>query len=88
MSKDLTIKVDDDLYAGLMELVGEKNVGRYIQAVLRSYLKSNSSETYDVKLPVKTEGKGFNIHSPRLADRSLASRFQIEMTEELENGKI
>jgi predicted CopG family antitoxin len=82
MSKELTINLDDELYTGLMKSVGEKNVSRFIESVLRSHLK-NGSEIYDVIIPVAPK-----IHSPRLADRTLADRFKMEMTEETENGKL
>ena len=83
MSKELTINLDDELYANLMDSVGEQNVSRFIESVLSSYLKEDSSEIYDVKLPAAPK-----IHSPRLADRTLADRFRIEMIEEAENGKL
>ncbi len=80
--------MDDDLYKGLMKSVGEKNVSRFIESVLRSHLKKDSSETYDVKLPVIGKNQSFKIHSPRLADRTLADRFKMEIIEENENGKL
>ncbi len=83
MSKELTINLDDELYAGLMKSVGEKNVSRFIESVMRSHLKNGSSEIYDVELPAIAK-----IHSPRLADRTLADRFKMEMIEETENGKL
>jgi len=83
MSKELTINLDDELYAGLMKSVGEKNVSRFIESVMRSHLKNGSSEIYDVELPAIAK-----IHSPRLADRRLANRFKMEMIEETENGKL
>ena len=83
MSKELTINLDDELYTGLIESVGEKNVSRFIESVVRSHLKKDSSEIYDVELPVAPK-----IHSPRLANRSLADRFKMEMIEETENGKL
>ena len=83
MSKELTINLDDELYAGLMKSVGEKNVSRFIETVLRSHLKEDSLEIYDVELPVAAK-----IHSPRLADRTLADQFKMEMVEETENGKL
>jgi len=83
MSKELTINLDDELYAGLMKSVGEKNVSRFIESVMRSHLKNGSSEIYDVELPAIVK-----IHSPRLADRTLANRFKMEMIEETENGKL
>ncbi len=82
MSKELTINLDDELYTGLMKSVGEKNVSRFIETVLRSHLE-NGSEIYDVILPAVPK-----IHSPRLADRTLADQFKMEMTEEAENGKL
>jgi len=75
--------LDDELYTGLMESVGKKNVSRFIESVLRSHLKNGSSEIYDVELPAFAK-----IHSPRLADRTLADRFEVEMIEETENGKL
>jgi len=83
MSKELTINLDDELYAGLMKSVGEKNVSRFIESVMRSHLKNGSSEIYDVELPAIAK-----IQSPRLADRTLANRFKMEMIEETENGKL
>ncbi len=82
MQKELTISLDDELYTGLMKSVGEKNVSRFIESVLRSHLK-NGSEIYDVILPAAPK-----IHSPRLADRTLADQFIMEMTEETENSKL
>jgi len=82
MSKELTINLDDELYTGLIESVGEDNVSRFIESAVRSHLK-NGSEIYDVILPPKPK-----IHSPRLADRTLADHFKMEMTEEIKNGKI
>jgi len=83
MSKELTIDLDDELYTGLMKSVGEQNVSRFIESVVRSYFKTDSSEIYDVELPVAAK-----IHSPRLADRSLADQFQMEMSEETQDGKL
>ena len=83
MSKELTINLDDELYTGLMKSLGEKNVSRFIETVLRSHFKKDSSEIYDVKLPVAPK-----IHSPRLADRTFADRFKMEIIEEIENGKL
>ncbi|MBA3691864.1 MAG: hypothetical protein H0X15_09795 [Acidobacteria bacterium] len=83
MSKKLIINLDDELYTGLMNSVGEKNVSRFIESLVRLHLKNGSSEIYDVELPVAAK-----IHSPRLADRSLADRFKMEMIEETENGKL
>ena len=74
MSKELTINLDDELYAGLMNLVGEQKVSQFIESVLRRHLKKDSSEIYDVELPVAPK-----IHSPRLADR-----LKIEIVKELE----
>ncbi len=75
--------MDDEIYAGLIESVGEKNVSRFIESVMRSHLKNGSSEIYDVELPAIAK-----IHSPRLTDRALADRFKVEMIEETENGKL
>ena len=75
--------MDDELYTGLMKSVGEQNVSRFIESVVRSYFKTDSSEIYDVELPVAAK-----IHSPRLADRSLADQFQMEMSEETQDGKL
>ncbi len=82
MSKELTIDLDDELYTGLMKSVGEKNFSRFIESVLRVHLKKDSSEIYDVELPLSAK-----IHSPRLADRSLADQFKMEMIES-ENAKL
>ncbi len=83
MSKELTINLDDELYTGLIESVGEKNVSRFIESVVRSHLEKDSAEIYDVKIPAAPK-----IHSPRLANRTLADRFKIGMVEEIENGKL
>ncbi len=83
MQKELTINLDDELYTDLMNSVGEKNVSRFIESVLHSQLKTGSSEIYDVELPISPK-----VHSPRLADRTIADRFRVEMVEEIENGKI
>ncbi len=48
MSKELTIDLDDELYTGLMKSVGEQNVSRFIESVVSSYFKTDSSEIYDV----------------------------------------
>jgi len=88
MAKELTINLDDELYTGLINSVGEKNVSRFIESVMRSYLQKNSAKTYDVTIPVAADGRGLKIHSPRLADRTLADRFKMEIIEEAENGKL
>ena len=82
MSKELTINLDDELYTNLVKSVGEQNVSRFIESAVRSHLK-NGSEIYDVILPAAPK-----VHSPRLADRTLADQFKMEMTEEIENGKL
>jgi len=83
MQKELTINLDDELYTDLMNSVGEKNVSRFIESVIRSQLKTGSSEIYDVEIPVSPK-----VHSPRLADRTLGDQFGVKMIEEIENGKI
>jgi len=83
MQKELTINLDDELYTDLMNSVGEKNVSRFIESIIRSQLKTGSSEIYDVELPIAAK-----VHSPRLADRALANRFKVEIIEETGNGKI
>ena len=88
MQKEVTISIDGELYSGLMKSVGKKNVSRFIESVVRSYLENDSSQTYDVKLPILADNQTFKIHSPRLADRTLADRFKMEMFEETENGKL
>ena len=75
--------MDDELYTDLMNSVGEKNVSRFIESIVRSQLKMGSSEIYDVELPIAAK-----VHSPRLADRALADRFKVEIIEEPGNGKI
>ena len=82
MSKELTINLDDELYTGLVKSVGENNVNRFIESAVRSHLEKDSTKIYDVKLP-----RSAKIHSPRLADRTLADQFKMEMTES-ENGKL
>ena len=88
MSKELTINLDDELYTDLIKSVGEKNVNRFIESVVRLYLKTDSTQIYDVKLPVADQNRGFKIHSPRLADRTLADQFEMEIIEETGNDKL
>ena len=83
MQKELTINLDDELYTDLMNSVGEKNVSRFIESVVRSQLKNGSSEIYNLEIPVAPK-----VHSPRLADRTLADRFRVEIAEESENVKL
>lgn len=83
MQKELTISLDNELYTDLVNSIGEKNVSRFIESVMRSQLRMGSSEIYDVELPVAPK-----VHSPRLADCTLADRFKAEMLEEIGNGKI
>ncbi len=83
MQKELTINLDDELYTDLMNSVGEKNVSRFIESIVRSQLKTGSSEIYDVDISITPK-----VHSPRLADRALADQFRVEMVEETGNDKI
>jgi hypothetical protein len=83
MSKELTINLDDELYTGLIKSVGEKNVSRFIESVLRSHLKKDSSEIYDVELPLNDGKKKVYLRSPRLKNSSQIAELKIEMIEEI-----
>ena len=83
MSKQLTINLDDELYKGLMNLVGEKKISQFIESVLRSHVKKDSSEIYDVKLPLNDEKRKVYLRSPRLKNRSQIEELKIEMIEEI-----
>jgi len=83
MSKELTINLDDELYTGLMKSVGEKNVNRFIETVLRSHLKNDSSEIYDVELPLNDGKRKVYLRSPRLKNPSQIKELEMEMIEEI-----
>lgn len=84
MSKELTINLDDELYTGLMNLVGEQKVSQFIESVLRSHLKKEvSTEYYGVELPLNDEKKKVYIRSPHLKNRSQIEELKIEMIEEI-----
>jgi len=83
MSKELTINLDDELYTGLMKSVGEKNVNRFIETVLRSHLKNDSSEIYDVELPLNDGKRKVYLRSPRLKKPSQIKELEMEMIEEI-----
>jgi hypothetical protein len=83
MSKELTINLDDELYTGLMKSVGEKNVNRFIETVLRSHLKNDSSEIYDVELPLNDGKRKVYLRSPRLKNPSQIKELEMEMIEKI-----
>jgi len=83
MSKELTINLDNELYTGLMKSVGEKNVNRFIETVLRSHLKNDSSEIYDVELPLNDGKRKVYLRSPRLKNPSQIKELEMEMIEEI-----
>ena len=86
MSKELTINLDDELYTGLIESVGEKNVSRFVESVLRSHLKNPSKEVpteyYDVELPLNDGKRKVYLRSPRLKNPSQIEELKMEMIEE------
>lgn len=83
MSKELTIILDDELYANLMNSVGEQNVSRFIESAVRSHLKNGSAEIYDVELPLNDGKRKVYIRSPRLKNPSQIEELKIEMIEEI-----
>ena len=83
MSKELTVNLDDEPYTGLMKSVGEKNVNRFIETVLRSHLKNDSSEIYDVELPLNDGKRKVYLRSPRLKNPSQIKELEMEMIEEI-----
>ena len=38
MQKKLTITIDEDVYAGLYQVVGRRKISRFIQSLVRPYL--------------------------------------------------
>jgi len=83
MSKELTIILDDELYANLMNSVGEQNVSRFIESAVLSHLKNGSAEIYDVELPLNDGKRKVYIRSPRLKNPSQIEELKIEMIEEI-----
>ena len=70
MRNELKIKLSDETYAGLMNLVGEKNASQFVESVLRPYVLSAERR------------QAFKIHSPHLADPSQIDYFKVEIVEE------
>ena len=86
MSKELTINLDDELYTGLMKSVGEQNVSRFIESVLRSHLKNRFSKEApvicDVELPLNGGKRKVYLRSPRLKNPSQFQELEMEMIPE------
>lgn len=74
MQRELTITLSEDIYTGLMELVGEQNASQFIEAALRPYIL------------IGTKKQSIKIHSPRLVDRSQADLFKMELIEQTDNA--
>lgn len=85
MQRELTITLNEETYKGLMELVGEQNASQFIEAVLRTHI-SETSEEYEVKLPLNNGLKKIYLRSPRFANPAIAERFKMEMIEENVNA--
>jgi len=87
MSKELTINLDDEIYTGLMDLVGEKKASQFIESVLRSHLKKEFSKEiptiYDVEIPLNNGKRKVYLRSPRLKNPSQIEELKIEIIEEI-----
>ena len=70
MQKKLTINLSDEIYQGLMNLVGEKNASQFIESVLHPYIL------------LAEKNRTFKIHSPRLADRSQIDLLKVEFVKD------
>ena len=85
MHKELTINLSDETYTGLMNLVGEKDAGQFIESVLRPYL-SESDEVYDVTIPLSNGERKIYLRSPRLKNPSDVDRFRVDLVEKNSNA--
>lgn len=79
MQKELTIKLSEETYNGLIELVGAENASQFIEAALRPHI---FGEEYEVKLPLNNGQKKIYLRSPHLVNRELADRLRVEIVEE------
>ena len=79
MQKELTIKLSEETYKGLIELVGAENASQFIEAALRPHI---FGEEYEVKLPLNNGQKKIYLRSPHLVNRELADRLRVEIVEE------
>ena len=80
MQKELTINISDETYTGLMNLVGKKNAGQFIESVLRPYL-SESEELFEVTLPLNNGERKIYLRSPHLKNPSDVYRFRVNLVE-------
>lgn len=83
MQKELTISLSDETYQGLMNLVGEKNASRFIEALLRPHVSQSKKEEYEVKLPLNNGQRKIFIRSPHLVNSAdLDELLKVELVEE------
>jgi hypothetical protein len=86
MQKELTIKLNDEVYDGLMNLVGEQNAGQFIESVLRPYVTEPTKE-YEVKIPLNNGKRKIYLRSPRLKNPAdAAGKLEIEIIREDKNA--
>lgn len=79
MQKELTIKLSEETYQGLMKLAGEENASQFIEAALRSHI---FSEEYEVKLPLNNGQRKIYLRSPRLLNNKSADKLKVEILED------
>jgi hypothetical protein len=84
MQKELVIKLNDDIYNGLMKLVGEKNASQFIESVLRPIV-SETTEEFEVKIPLNKGERKIYLRSPHLKNSAFFDKLRLESDEDKAN---